>query len=172
MFGDSNDRTAIGAAIRLRGECFRGITKDLGCDRFGLSERVTGRYIDRVPAVGRCLLGVNVNRAAPWFNAGGVLSRLPRRRCVLVRILGRLQDHWIRNGSSLIRFLFLHAFAVVLKFLRFLLQNGSYRTVGRPRGQNRSAGQILLSDRLVPLERQNEIRRLGGVVSRAEDLIL
>ena len=59
-----------------------------------------------------------------------------------------------------------------MESLGFLLQNRGWRTTGGSGGENRSTGQILFANGLVSLQRQNEIRRLGGIVSRTEDFVL
>src|SRR5471030_261168 len=161
-----NDRAAIAAALRLRGERLRGVAERLRGDRLGLCERIAAWRVNGTPAVHGRLLCVHIDRAAPRFVAGGVLSGLARRSRTFVCITRRFKNLRIGGAQGCVRFLLFDPLAVAVDFLGLSVQDRRWRSIGGPGGENVSASQFLLTDGLVALQRENEIGGGGGVVSR------
>src|SRR5471030_2265876 len=170
--GFPNDRAAITAALRLRGERLRGIAEHLRGDRLGLCERVAAWRVNGTPPIRCRLLCVHIDRASSRFVAGGVLCGLARRSRTFVCISRRFKNLRIASAQGCVRFLLFDPLPVAVDFLCLPFQDRRRRSTGGPGRENGAASQFLLTDGLVALQRENEIGGGGGVVSRAEYFVL
>jgi len=119
----TNDGTAIIAALGLCCERLCRVPEYLCGDRLRLCERVDTQCVNGTSSVGRYLFCVNIDSAATWFVAGGVLGGLAHLSCMLVRIVGGFQNRRIGGAQIGVRLLLADSLTVVVNLLGFLFQH-------------------------------------------------